>query len=175
MLDLVVFGVNTGCRQGGVINLRWNQIDLAKGRVILDSRAYMTKSKRVRMIPLNRAAIELLRRRKEAASTEFVFTLEGKAIDPNRMNKLFKASVIKAKLNPHFHFHNLRHTFASWLVMGGVSLYQVQRLLGYSTATVTQIYAHLTNAKIVVSNTCVSIGGDLRYLDVLYNSWVVAV
>ncbi len=110
MLDPVIFGINTGCLQGEVINLRWNQIDLAKGGVILDNRAYMTKSERVRMIPLSRAVIEFLRRRREAGITEFVLTLEGKAIDPNRLNKRFNVPVLMAKLNPYFYLHNLRDT-----------------------------------------------------------------
>jgi integrase/recombinase XerD len=143
--DLVTFAVNTGCRQGEVISLLWSQVNLDERRLILDNRAYMTKSKRVRTIPLNKTVIELLKRRKEKSSNEFVFTLEGKEVDTNRMNKLFKKYVKKAKLNPSLHYHNLRHSFASWLVMQGVSLYQVQRLLGHQTSSVTQIYAHLTN------------------------------
>jgi site-specific recombinase XerD len=105
----------------------------------------MTKSKRVRSIPLNKTVVELLLRRKEKATNEFVFTLDGEAVKPDKMNKKFKKYVKGAKLNPSLHFHSLRHSFASWLVMQGVSLYQVQRLLGHSTSSVTQIYAHLTN------------------------------
>jgi integrase len=145
MADIVVFGVNTGCRQGEVVGLRWSQVDIVRRQIILDNRAYMTKSKRIRTIPINKFVAELLIRRKNAAEGEFVFTLEGKPVRPDRMNKLFKKYVVKAKLNPALHFHCLRHTFASWLVMRGVSLYQVQRLLGHQTASVTTVYSHLTS------------------------------
>jgi integrase/recombinase XerD len=43
----------------------------------------------------------------------------------------------------NLHFHSLRHTFASWLVQDGVSLYEVQKLLGHSSIAVTQVYSPL--------------------------------
>jgi len=48
-----------------------------------------------------------------------------------------------AKLNEKLHFHSLRHTFASWLAQDGVSLYELQRLLGHSDIAVTEVYSHL--------------------------------
>jgi integrase len=44
-----------------------------------------------------------------------------------------------------FRFHDLRHTFASWLVMAGVSLFTVQKFMTHSTAEMTQVYAHLSD------------------------------
>jgi site-specific recombinase XerD len=60
------------------------------------------------------------------------------------LSKLFKRYVLRADLNPKLKFHSLRHTFASWLVQKGVSIYEVSKLLGHSDIRVTQIYAHLT-------------------------------
>lgn len=143
--DLVGFAVNTGARQSELLNLRWSQIDFVRKRLELNNRNYLTKSKKIRSIPLNKVAAEILISRKEKTKSEFVFTLNGVPIKQNFLVKRFKKYVKKAHLNPELTFHSLRHTFASWLVMKGVSLYEVQRLLGHSSPSVTQIYAHLTN------------------------------
>jgi integrase len=145
MKELVVFAANTGCRQGEIINLRWNEVDLKGCRMTLGNREHLTKSKRVRSIPLNKLALEVLEKRKDKSVSELVFALDGSPIDPTRLSKRFKKYVKRAKLNDGLHFHSLRHSFASWLVMQGVSLFQVQKLLGHTTPTTTQIYAHLTN------------------------------
>lgn len=141
--DLVEFAGNTGLRQMELLTLEWNQVNLADGIVILDNRVHLTKSKRVRTVPLNKNAQEILNRRKEIAETEFVFTLNHKPITQDSITKVFKKYVVKAKLNPKLSFHSLRHTFASWLVQGGVSIYQVSKLLGHSSVNVTAIYSHL--------------------------------
>ena len=52
----------------------------------------------------------------------------------------------KANLNPQLKFHSLRHTFASWLVQNGVSIYTVSKLMGHSQIQTTQIYSHLRMA-----------------------------
>ena len=59
------------------------------------------------------------------------------------ISKTFKKCVLDAELDERLHFHSLRHTFASWLVQEGVSLYEVQKLLGHPSSSVTQIYSHL--------------------------------
>ncbi|MDR3596139.1 tyrosine-type recombinase/integrase, partial [Clostridium sp.] len=55
----------------------------------------------------------------------------------------FKAAIRRAELNDKYHFHTLRHTFASWLVQKGVSIYEVSKLLGHADIKTTEIYAHL--------------------------------
>lgn len=57
----------------------------------------------------------------------------------------FKKYVLKANINPKLHFHSLRHTFASWLVQKGISIYGVCKLLGHADIKTTEIYAHLRN------------------------------
>ncbi len=49
----------------------------------------------------------------------------------------------KTSLNSKLNLHSLRHTFASWLVQRGVSIYEVSKLLGHSDIIVTEIYSHL--------------------------------
>ena len=55
----------------------------------------------------------------------------------------FAGYVENAGINLKLNFHSLRHTFASWLVQRGVSIYEVSKLLGHSEIKTTQIYAHL--------------------------------
>jgi integrase len=141
--DLVEFACYTGLRQMELLTLRWEQVSLSDGILILDNRMHTTKSKKIRTIPLNRKAQDILIRRKQISETEFVFTLNHKPITQNNITKIFKKYVIKAKLNSKLSFHSLRHTFASWLAQRGVSIYQVSKLLGHSSVNVTAIYAHL--------------------------------
>lgn len=57
--------------------------------------------------------------------------------------KNYKKFVLKAGINPKLNFHSLRHTFASWLVQRGVSIYHVSKLLGHADIKTTEIYAHV--------------------------------
>jgi site-specific recombinase XerD len=85
---------------------------------------------------------------KHDACSELVFHFKGKAINPNWVSKTFKAYARKAGLNDKLHFHSLRHTFASWLVQDGVSIYEVQKLLGHSSVKVTEVYSHLAASEL---------------------------
>ena len=70
------------------------------------------------------------------------------------MSQTFPRAVKQAGLNDgvidrrqKVTFHTLRHSFASWLVMDGISLYQVKELLGHASLTMTERYSHLTGSK----------------------------
>ena len=88
----------------------------------------------------------LLTERKENIRHETVTVFhdtQGKPMKEGTVSQRFKRYVRRAGLNDKLHFHSLRHSFASGLVMSGVSLYQVQKLLGHSTSRTTEIYSHL--------------------------------
>jgi len=139
--DMVIFAVNTGMRQMELIELQWNQIILTDKIVILDNQHHITKGKRVRTIPLNTKALEVLNKRDK--STARVFLYEGEPIKQVFISRRFGMYIEKAGLNLKLNFHSLRHTFASWLVQAGVSIYEVSKLLGHADIKTTQIYAHL--------------------------------
>jgi len=140
---LILFAINTGLRQMELITLEWDQIDFSSRSLILDNQVNITKSKKVRNVPLNKSALEILVNRNRVTKVGRIFTYKAAAINQDFISKKFKKFVVKAKINTDFNFHSLRHTFASWLVQRGVSIYEVSKLLGHADIKTTQIYAHL--------------------------------
>ena len=144
--DITIVAINTGMRQGELITLEWNNINFDQEIITLDNRNHVTKTKRMRTIPMNNHVKEVLSKRllnKNGSEHNYIFTLNKEPIAQKYFSKNFKKYVIKAKINPKLHFHSLRHTHASWLVQKGVSIYVVSRLLGHSTVQTTEIYSHL--------------------------------
>jgi len=142
LLDLIIFAVYTGLRRGELLNLKWNQIDIDSKMLFLNNTDFITKSKKIRTVPLSRKAISVIKRRNRI--DEFVFSRNGERLDGDFVTQKFKKYVIVAEVNSKLHFHSLRHTFASWLVQKDVPIQKVSKLLGHSDLSVTQIYAHLT-------------------------------
>ncbi len=137
---LVLLAMNTGLRRGELFSLVWSDVDVH--RKILTVRGASSKSGRARHVPLNGEAIDAVRRwRKTHKGDGLVFAGD----TGNRMtniNKSWAALVTVAELKD-FRFHDLRHHFASKLVMAAVDLYTVKELLGHSDFEMTQRYAHL--------------------------------
>ena len=128
--DLIALAVNTGLRKSEILNLRWH--DIKKGSLEVEG-----KGGRRRLVPLNAAALEILAR--QPRRTEFVFHI------PNRaQHDLFRRTIwqIRRATGLDFHFHLLRHYFASALVARGVDLITVSEILGHSRLTTSLIYSH---------------------------------
>ena len=107
---------------------------------------FKTKQGKKRILPLNETAFHLLTLKHSQEIGEYVFMHRGKQIAENWLSQLFKRAVKdkKAGLNDRLHWHWLRSSFASWLVIDGVSIYAVSKLLGHSSVAITQKhYAHL--------------------------------
>jgi integrase len=143
--ELVITAVSTGMRGGEIRALLWKQIDLI-GRVvhIQNTETFQTKSKKNRVIPMSENLYRLLAKRKERAVCEFVFHNRMEQISENDLSKTFKRYVLDAGINLKCNFHSLRHTFGSWLAQSGVSLYEIQKLMGHSSIGVTEKYAFLS-------------------------------
>jgi integrase len=141
---LVLFAVSTGLRLGEILSLRWGEIDLVRRVIFVRSHGeFRTKSRRNRTVPMNDVLWEMLSTMQEGGSADSVFRLVGKPLRGEVVSKKFKDYIRLAGLDERLHFHSLRHTFASWLVQSGATLYEVQKLLGHSSAKVTEIYSHL--------------------------------
>lgn len=142
--DLIEFAVNTALRQTEIITLEWNQVYFESRQVTLDNRNNLTKSGKVRSVPLNSMAIEILSKRLQTSNgNQIVFTYMDKPIKQHFISHKFKKFVKKAPINQGLNFHSLRHTAASWMVQRGASIYNVQKILGHSDLRVTSIYSHL--------------------------------
>jgi len=138
--DLVKAAVSTGCRLGELLAMRWDWLDQERG--ILSLPASACKSGRARHIPINATLEALLeaRREKAAPASPLVFDLAGR--QTRTFWRAFKDAAETAKLGD-LRFHDLRHTFASWLVQGGTDLYSVATLLGHASLAMTARYSHL--------------------------------
>ena len=108
-----------------------------------------TKSGRTRTLSMTSDVREALLNRGPGPKREFVFPARG-GVKIQKVSKSIGRAVDKAGFNrgiddrrQRVTFHTLRHTFASWLVMEGVSLYEVKELLGHASLTMTEWYSHL--------------------------------
>lgn len=134
----------TGARKREVLDARWQDFDLER-RVW---RIPFTKSGRERHVPLSDAVLALLSRVPRLAGCDWVFA------NP-RTRKPFVTPYIswntarRAAGLADVRIHDLRHSFASFLVNAGCSLYEVQRLLGHASVTMTQRYSHLSQASLL--------------------------
>jgi integrase len=138
----VLVALNTGLRQGEIFNLDWLDVDLVGAQLTV--RGAGAKSGQTRHVPLNSEAVAVLTAWRASATPGYVFP--GRADGENgRLDNITKAwlHAVKAAKLETFRFHDLRHTFASKLVMAGVDLNTVRELLGHATLKMTLRYAHL--------------------------------
>lgn len=137
---MVLLSLNTGLRQGELFSLAWESVDLRlKTITVLASHS---KGNNTRHIPLNAEALAVLQAIKPEGAAGLVFK---SPVTGNRFDNVKKAwaEVTKAAKLPDLRWHDLRHDFASQLVMKGCPLYTVQKLLGHSNPRMTQRYAKL--------------------------------
>jgi integrase len=137
---LVLLAMNTGMRKGELLNLRWENVDLINNVVTI--KAENAKSGKARHVPLNNESKQtLVGWQKDTREQGYVFEgVPNKAITD--VKKAWANLLVEAKIS-EFNFHDLRHHFASKLVMAGVDLNTVRELLGHANLDMTIRYAHL--------------------------------
>lgn len=132
----VILAIHTGARSGALLELKWSQVDFAKGLVNLgDGHG----NKRRAIVPINAVLRRALEAAKEMSCSDFVVEYAGRQV--KTIKNGFEAACGRAKLEgvtPHI----LRHTCATWLVEAGLSYEEIGKMLGDSAATVERIYGH---------------------------------
>jgi len=141
--DIIMVAFMTGMRRGELINLRWEQVNLGLRIVSLNNRIHLTKSRRIRTVPLSDDVLEILRNRFANKTNEYVFTFNTNKWSGHLQNMFYKIVIATFGENSGVTFHTLRHSFASHLVMSNVHLLAVSKLLGHTDIATTQIYSHL--------------------------------
>jgi site-specific recombinase XerD len=139
--NLALFLLSTGARLNEALQAEWSQIE--KQTRVWRIPATNSKSKKIRSIPLNDSALEVLEKLGTEGKFTWLFVNRKTKERLGYVHKVWDRIRIAAGL-PKLRIHDLRHQYASFLVNGGRTLYEVQQILGHSDPTVTQRYAHLS-------------------------------
>lgn len=146
----VVLSLTTGARQGEIMGLRWPQIDFTRRLITLPK----TKNGERRAIPLVGEAFTLLQERAKVRSIKddriFPPSAKAKKAEYLDLRQPWEAALKTAGI-ADFHWHDLRHTAASYLAMSGVSLVEIAKVLGHRTLQMVARYSHLSEGHIVAT------------------------
>jgi len=139
---VVVLALSTGMRRGEIMPLRWPQIDLVNGQILL----FETKNDTSRMVPLAGKALNMMRdlAKVRHIDTDLVF-YGGTGDKPVDLTKPWTTALVKAGLT-NFRFHDLRHSAASYLAMNGATTIEIAAILGHKTLQMVKRYSHLANS-----------------------------
>jgi integrase len=142
LYPLVVLALSTGSRQMELLTLTWSQVDFEQ-KVL---RLLDTKNGTACVLPLTGRALELMRDHFRVRRADTTLVFPGKiGRTPVRLRTAWETAVRRADLTD-FTFHDLRHTFASYLAMQGASLREIADALGHKTLAMVMRYSHLTEA-----------------------------
>ncbi len=135
--SIVALAVVTGMRKGEILSLKWPDVDFRRKIITI----LKTKGQKKREIPIGVGIFRLLLKQRKHPDSPYIFChKDGKRI--GSFKKAFKTALKRAGIED-FTFHDLRHTFASHLVMSGVDLKTVQEIMGHASFKTTLRYAHL--------------------------------
>ncbi len=139
---IAVLAVSTGMRRGEILGLRWLDIDMKNSRLLLPQ----TKNGEGRIVYLNELALQALQSigtQVHAKPTDRIF--QGESVTPENVSLSFLRACRSAEIHD-FHFHDLRHTAASWMRMKGADIHTVAVLLGHKDLRMAARYQHLSPA-----------------------------
>ena len=146
LYEMSLISLHCGLRAGEIFSLTWSDIDLDNDRLILVD----TKGGKNRY-PLMTSEVKALFIAKEKGMKDDLVFPDRNGNQRKAISRLFKQIVDDIGLNDGISdrrnkvvFHTLRHTYASWLVQRGIPIYDVSKLLGHSSVSMTERYSHLS-------------------------------
>jgi len=159
---VVLAAVHTGMRKEELLSLTWEQINPRERTIHLTR----TKNGRTRTLPMSDELWRTLSALPRRLHCPHVFAKEdGSRYVKESIRGAFEGALRRARIED-FHFHDLRHTFASNLVMAGVDLLTVKELLGHQTMDMTVRYSHLapshTRGAVLALEKALSSGAKLE-------------
>lgn len=136
--DYFLISLLTGARRANVQAMRWDQISLQRGEWYIPR----TKNETPQTIPLTEETIIILQRRKETATSEFVFPSTGRAGHLTEPKRGWQRILERAGID-NLRIHDLRRTLGSWQARTGASLAIIGKSLNHKSPQATAIYARL--------------------------------
>ena len=145
---MTIVALRTGMRLGELLGLRWRDVDLVTGRLVVNQNLVRgivgtPKSGKSREIPLSDEALTALKQHRHLRGELVFCTDSGKELTKDMIKRAFERAAKRAGLR-HVYPHMLRHSFASHLAMRGAPQKAIQDLMGHSTAEMTNRYMHLS-------------------------------
>ena len=135
---IVVLALNTGMRRGEILNLKWHDVDFKRNLITLLDTKNGEKQEVYMNEPVKTALLQV---RKHPESPYIFCNEDGKPVHDIR--KSFFTALKKSGIKD-FHFHDLRHTFASQLAMSGTDINTIRELMGHKDIRMTLRYSHLS-------------------------------
>jgi len=157
--DMALFTLHTGLRQSNVLELGWSCVDLVRCHAWVSSEN--SKNRKPISVNLNSRAMEVLNRQVGKHTTR-VFTCNGKPIS-QITSSTWKSALEKAEIE-NLRWHDLRHTWATWLRQLGTPTHELQKMGGWKTAAMVERYAHVAPdhlAQAAARLEAVGVGYDL--------------
>ncbi len=151
---VVVLALSSGMRRGEILNIKWKDIDLSQGFLIL----HETKNGERRRVPVSGHALDTLKEYSKVRQLHTELVFPGKTGKPAEIRKPWLLALKQADIED-FRFHDLRHSCASYLAMGGASMVEISEVLGHRTLQMAKRYSHLSDSH--VSNVVASMNERL--------------
>ena len=140
----VAFGFLTGLRKSNIFGLTWEHVNLAAATAWIEPE--QAKAGKRIVVPLSTAALAIVRRQADLGQQGKVFK------DTYPKNTQWKRFVAQAGLPVGFRFHDIRHTFATWLSQSGVERKTVQELAGWNSSSMLDNYVHLPSSHLAAAS-----------------------